>query len=158
MNKQIDRIAFEFWSGIGSKSDLEDWAEEQLRKDDPHPDVYELFNLSDVDAEKESVRLAIEIADFSPTSEQSEKWAKEILVEHCQKLLKEEITPLQFCNLVNQFESCFLGARDVGDGLAYYPEWLGDLCNCCDWCDKSWDLSNSSHLAEEAKKIMKNET
>jgi hypothetical protein len=158
MNKQIDRIAFEFWSGIGSKSDLEDWAEEQLRKDDPHPDACELFNLSDEDAEKESIRLAKEIAGFSPTSEQGEKWAQELLSEYCQKLLDEEITPLQFCNLVNQFDGGFLGARDIGEGLAYYPEWLGDLWNNCDWCDESWDLANSPHLAEEAKKVMINET
>lgn len=52
MTKEIDRIAFEFWSGIGSRSELEDWAVNQLRNDDSHPDACELFNLSNDDAEK----------------------------------------------------------------------------------------------------------
>lgn len=152
--KKIDRIAFEFWSGIGSKSDLEDWAEEELRKDEPHPDACELFNLSYDDAEKESIRLAKEITGFSPTSELSEKWAQELLSIYCKKLLSEEITPFQFCSLVNQFDGGFLGARDIGEGLAYYPEWLGKLWNNCDWCDESWTLSSSPHLAEEARKVI----
>ena len=155
MTKQIDKIAFEFWAGVGSKSDLEDWAEDQLRKNDPHPDACELFNLSDEEAEKKSISLATEITGFNPTSEQSEEWAKELLAEHCSKLLNEEITPAQFCNLVNQFDGGFLGARDIGEGLAYYPEWLGQLWNNCDWCDESWSISNSPHLVEEAKKVLK---
>ena len=154
MIKKIDRIAFEFWAGIGSKSDLENWAEEQLRKDAPHPDACELFNLSNEKAEKESIRLANEITGFNPTSEKGEKWAQEILSEYCKKLLNDEITPIQLCNLVNQFDGGFLGARDIGEGLAYYPDWLGDLWNSCDWCDESWSLSNSPHLIEEVRKIL----
>ncbi len=153
MTKQIDKIAFEFWAGVGCKSDLEDWAEDQLKKDSPHPDACELFNLSNDEAKEKSIWLANEILGFSPTSELGEKWAKELLTLYCKKLLNEEVKPIEFCNLVNQFDGGFLNARDIGEGLAYYPEWLGELWNCCDWCDESWLLSNSPHLAEEAKKV-----
>jgi len=154
MIKNINRIAFEFWAGVGSVSDLDDWAEDQLRNENSHPDACELFNLSYEKAEKESIRLACQINNFKVTSEASEEWAKSLLLEYSKKLLNEEIKPIFFCNLVNMFDGAFLGVRDIGEGLAYYPEWLGDLWNCCDWCDESWSLVNSSHLADEVKKYI----
>lgn len=158
MVKQLDKIAFEFWAGAGIKSDLEDWAVSELRKDEPHPDACELFGLTDDGAEKESIRLAEEILDFKPVSEKGAEWAKEMLVEYCEKLLKEEITPVKFCGLVQLFDANFLGIRTLEDGSLEYPAWLGDLWNNCDWCDESWSLENSPQLVKEAKKVMNNET
>ena len=115
--------------------------------------------LTQREAEKQSIRLAEEILGFKPISERGEKWSKELLTDYCEKLLSEEITPFQFCNLIQLFDSGFLGLRTVEDGFVYCPEWLGDLWNNCDWCDESWSLSNSPHLAGEANKVLKkNET
>ncbi len=158
MTKQLDRIAFEYWAGVGSKTDLEAWAEDELRKEEPHPDACEMFNLSEEEAEKQSLRLAADILKFHPISEKGEKWAKDLLNRYCEKLLNEEIAPFEFCRLVQLFDANFLGMRTLENGSPEYPEWLGDLWNNCDWCDESWNLSNSPHLAEEAKKVMRNET
>ena len=156
--KNLDKIAFEFWAGVGSMSDLENWAESELRKDNPHPDACELFGLSTEEAQKRSIALAEEILGFKPVSEQGEKLAKELLVGYCEKLIKKEITPMKFCLLVQLFDANYLGLRTLGDGSLEYPAWLGNLWNNCDWCDESWSLSSSPHLLEEAKKVIKNET
>lgn len=79
MLKSISRISFELWAGVGSVSELEIWAEQELCKDSPHPDACELFNLSLYEAESQSLRLAFELEGFQPVSEQGEIWAKEIL-------------------------------------------------------------------------------
>ena len=158
MTKPLDRIAFEYWAGVGSKTDFEAWAVSELRKEEPHPDACEMFNLSEEEAEKQSIRLSAEILNFEPVSEKGEEWAKELLMEYCEKLLNEKITPFEFCRLVEVFDVNFLGIRTHEDGSLEYPEWLGDLWNNCDWCDETWTLSNSPHLAEEADKVLKNET
>ena len=158
MIKQLDRIAFEYWAGVGSKLDLEAWAESELRKDVPHADACEMFNLSEEEAEKNSIRLAAEVLNFEPVSEKGEKWAKVLLKQYCKKLLSEEITPFEFCRLVQVFDANFLGLRTLENGSLEYPAWLGDLWNNCDWCDETWSLSNSTHLEAEARKVLENET
>ena len=158
MSKSLDRIAFEYWAGIGSKADLESWAETELRKEEPYPDACEMFNLSDDEAKKQSLRLAEEIIKFKPVSEKGEKWAKELLRQYCEKLLNEEIAPFEFCRLVQLFDASFLGMRTLDDGSLEYPDWLGDLWNNCDWCDETWNCSNSPHLIKEARKVLRGET
>ena len=127
-----------------------------MRSGDPHPDAHELFNLGYEKAEHESARLAEEITGFIPTSEQGEKWGQEILLDFCEKLLREELAPYDFCQLVRQFDGGFLGAREMDDEkVVYYPEWLGDLWNDCDWCDGRWTLSNSPELEKGVRKFLK---
>ncbi len=155
MKKQIDKIAFEYWSNFGSKQDLEDWAEIELRKDNPHPDACELLSLNPLDAEKYSLKLAHELLGFHPVSELGEKYAKELLVVCGEKLLKGEISPSRFCRLVTTYDLSFLGMHRLENGDLEYPEWLGDLWNSCDCCDESSSLSNSPHLVAEVKKVIR---
>ena len=96
MSKKIDRIAFELWAGIGSIRDLDAWAESELRSGDPHPDAHQLFNLGYEEAERQALRLADEIRGFSPLSEQSEAWARELLYSYCKKLLAGEIKRVMY--------------------------------------------------------------
>ena len=158
MTKTIDKIAFEYWAGIGSKDDLENWATDELRKEEPHPDACELFNLTNEHQENQALRLAEELTDFKPVSEQGEIWAKELLSNYCESLLKEDMPPFDFCKLVQLFDASFLGIRTLSNGSLEYPEWLGDLWNNCDWCDESWTISTSPHLAKEALKVLNNKT
>ena len=158
MNKQIDRIAFEYWSGLGSSDDLEAWAEAELCKSNPHPDACELFSLSRHDAVKYSLKIAKESRGFDPVSELGETWAKELLHLYGAKLLNGEITPNVFCTLVNTYDANFMDFRKLDERTFEYPKWLGDLWSNCDWCDESWSLSNSPHLASEVKKVLRNET
>ncbi len=158
MNKSIDRIAFEFWAGIGSNIDLENWAESELLKDDPHPDACLLFGLPAEKAKEYALKLAEQITGFSPISEQGEIWSKELLASYCGELLIGKITPYRFCSLIQQFDYSFLGLHEEEEGKIYYPEWLGDLWNQCDWCEESWELSDFPRLAAEAEKVLKSLT
>jgi len=158
MNKSIERIAFEFWAGIGSNNDLENWAESELLKDDPHPDACLLFGLTTEEAKDYALKLAEQTNGFSPISEQGEIWAKELLASYCDELLKGKITPYCFCSLIQLFDGSFLGLQEVEEGKTYYPEWLGDLWNQCDWCEEYWELINFPRLAAEAEKVLKSLT
>ena len=149
MTKPIDRIAFEFWCGIGSVSDFELWVESELRKDEPYPDAYDLFGLDRYQIGKESLKIAGKITGFNPLSVDNKKWVTELVIEKCILLTKEKITPKEFCDLVQTLDSQLL---DTTVGI--YPDWLSELWNHCDWCDETWTHSNSPHLLEKAKKLI----
>jgi len=158
MSGEIRKIAFKYWAVIGSQEELENWAQQELLKNrQPHPDVYDLFNLTYEEAKKVALRLARDLHDFSPTSEQGEDWARELLHLYGQKLLDEKINVLTFCQLVQKFDNAFLDARPTDDDTVYYPEWLGNLWNWCDWCDETWTLESSPELVEEVRRILANE-
>jgi hypothetical protein len=154
MNKNIDEIAFKFWCDMGEVSELESWAAFELKKDEPHVDAGYLFHLNKHRAKDASLRLAQELMGFEPISEKGELLAIAVLKEQSKLLLDGKITPLSFCKLVQLFDRNFLGLRVLENGSLEYPLWLGDLWNCCDWCDESWAISNSPTLADEAKKVL----
>lgn len=57
------------------------------------------------------------------------------------------ISPLQLCKLFSDIESEFLDApRNLPQGIAYYPEWLDNMYDACDWCDETWSVENTPHL------------
>ena len=154
MVKSIERIAFEFWSGIGRVSDLEAWAESDLKSDCPHADSYELFGLSRESAEWYSLRLAKDRSGFTPVSEAGERVAFEVLRDQCRALLSGETDPMQFCSLVQRVEAAFLGREPGSDGTIHSPDWLDALWHCCDWCDESWTIDRAPHLAEQARRLL----
>lgn len=146
-----------FWCGVGNRNDLEAWAESELRENEnPHPDVCELFGISDEKSEKYLLRISKDINGFEPVSDEGEKLAIIILNEYCQKFIDQEITPYKFCRLVQRLDAAFVDFRELSDNEFEYPPWLGDLWNCCDWCDGSWTNDNSPHLVKEAKVVLIN--
>ena len=155
MTKGIDRLAFEYWAGVGSKGDLEAWAIAEPEKDKPHPEVCELFFLSKYEDIKNAT---LSLEGFAPVSERGEEWTKELLLVQCRKLLKEDIAPSEFCEMVKLFDGSFLDLRPPEGGYVYCPTWLGGVWDACDWCDDSWTLSNAPHLKEAASKILDWET
>jgi len=59
------------------------------------------------------------------------------------------LSPLKLCTIFNNLESGFLDApRGLKNNIAYYPEWIGDLYDACDWCDETWTIENSPHLID----------
>ena len=77
MTKSIEKIAFEFWADVGSVAEFETWVEEELRKDEPHPDAHEMFGLTVHEISEVSMRLAGELAGFDPSTETGESWSRE---------------------------------------------------------------------------------
>lgn len=63
------------------------------------------------------------------------------------------IQPLRLCQIFSKIETCFLGAsRNLEERVVYYPEWISDLYDACDWCDETWTHENSPHLIIEVEK------
>jgi hypothetical protein len=158
--KTLRRIAMEFWSGLGDAAAADSWAEDQLRNNlDPHPDVHELlFKKSRKEITVLLLRIAHDYEGFLPVSQEGEKEAIEILNGACDKFLREEITPSQFCRVVSTFDAGFLDFTKLDERTFEYPAWLGNLWNACDWCDESWTNANSPHLLAEAKRVLANNT
>ena len=123
-----------------------------------HPDVYELFNKDNSKAEELALKIANDLHGFTPDSEQSELWAKELLKDFAQKLLNEEISVFTFCEFVRLCDGWFLGSRPMEEGISYYPSWLGDLWNGCDWCDETWQLHHHPELEREIRSILTSES
>lgn len=60
------------------------------------------------------------------------------------------LSPLKLCTIFISLEIGFLDAlRGLKNNIAYYyPEWIGDLYDACDWCDETWTIENSPHLID----------
>lgn len=57
------------------------------------------------------------------------------------------LSPFKLCKIFNNLENGFLDApRELKNNIAYYPEWIGNLYDACDWCDETWTIENSPHL------------
>lgn len=59
------------------------------------------------------------------------------------------LNPLKLCTIFSNLECGFLDApRRLKNNIAYYPKWIGDLYDACDWCDETWTIENSPHLID----------
>lgn len=68
-----------------------------------------------------------------------------------------EIRPFELCRIFNNIEIGFMGAaRNLPVNIAYYPTWMGNLYNACDWCDETWTLEDNPHLLIEVEKQIQN--
>lgn len=76
------------------------------------------------------------------------------LLEHYQN---GQISPFDLCRIFNNIEIGFMGAaRNLPVNIAYYPTWMGNLYNACDWCDETWTLEDNPHLLIEVEKQIQN--
>lgn len=89
-------------------------------------------------------------SEFMPISEEGELIAIEILEEESMKFLNQDITPLQFCEIIRKLDANFLDLRNK------YPDWLGNLYNECECCDESWTFADCPCLANETKINLEN--
>jgi hypothetical protein len=87
-----------------------------------------------------------------------EQGAKKMLLEMCEAFLSKKITPLEFCALVQKLDAQFVSiAADTRE--TPYDGWLGNLYNCCDWCDERWTHANlhdvSPDMHDEVQRVKK---
>lgn len=155
--KSIEQIAFEFWCDLEPRGDLEIWIQleqEQLTQ------KYEYTTLSELPQQETQMvkyavlKLAYQHSEFVPVSKQGERFAKKILTQESLKLLAREISPRRFCKLIHLFDTNFTGLDPMDDGHISYPIWLGDLWNCCDWCDSTLKIEDLPDLSTEVKKAI----
>lgn len=74
----------------------------------------------------------------------------DFFLSQLKKYSQKEIEPIELCSLSNKIETAIMDMRIITlDGFIYYPDWLGNMYNVCDWCDESWHYDNSPFLKKE---------
>ena len=152
----LQELLVELWFLGVSQEKIDQWVIQYVEEVHPIIDE-EIFELLDCITVGDSENLLLSLAqkkipNFSETSEEIENLSAKLLLKNLQSYLKEEISPNVLCRMIVNMECTFLGApRSMPTGVAYYPEWLGDLWNACDWCEDSWTFENSPHLASKVE-------
>lgn len=101
--------------------------------------------------------IAYEMNGFKPASVAGEALATEALRKALNAFAAQAMSVQCFCLLVNRLDLTFnIGLAGISRPTLTSAEgqwWLGDLWNCCDWCDESWTHAGSFHLHEEAARV-----
>ena len=152
---ELKRLAVLYWLGFHDTDAVRTWAaEEYVQNVDPDP------NLSRLQSENQDVgewlsRFAKSQLNFVVASHAGVAVARDLLVTNLQQFLDGEVQCQELCSFVNAIDSQFLDAIPVDDSsMAYYPEWLGNLWNCCDYCNPTWTTQTAPHLVDEAKTVL----
>lgn len=150
--KNYQEVLVECWYDQADLESIKKWACSYIENNDDIPE--EIFELLDADKYQfESLLLKLSKvidSDFSPQSIGAELLAAKHLITVASEYLNDEATPMDVCRVVGKIDVGFLGAsRGLPDNIAYYPEWLGNLYNSCDWCDDIWTSSSAPHLKED---------
>lgn len=153
--KTAIEILIELWFGHLNLSQIHQWAADYIHEHGAKFDD-EYFKILDSDLlESEALLLALAKkidSNFSKDSLSVEYFSAQYLLKALREYLNNQINPLILCNMITTIEATFQGAsRNLPEGVVYYPEWLGDLWNACDWCDESWTFENSPQLEAEIR-------
>ena len=93
--------------------------------------------------------IQAEDPEFSSNCLESEILAARFFLGVLVDYKKCNLSPFKLCKIFSNLECGFLGApRELKANIAYYPEWIGDLYDACDWCDETWTIENSPHLMD----------
>jgi hypothetical protein len=145
---ELRRLTVLYWLGLTDSAAVDSWAMREYELNpDPDPDLSRLFAHDD-ETWQLLGRLAHMQLAFVPASQAGVEVTQTLLASFLQKFLNKEIQPDSLCKLVNAIDCQFLGALPIdAPGVAYYPTWLGDLWNCCEYCDTKSTFESEPHLA-----------
>ena len=147
-------ILVECWYDRTDRDSVIQWAETFVKSHDHVPtEVFEIFDAQEQHLEDILLRLTMTIdSDFSPQSLNAEILAAKYLIDSIKKYLSDEMTPIDICRVIRKIDCGFMNApRDLPDNIAYYPCWLGNLYDSCDWCDSMWTADSVPHLKQDLK-------
>nr|WP_317200913.1 hypothetical protein [uncultured Psychrobacter sp.] len=139
--KTIEEIFVKTWLDEVDVEAIKEWAYIFIdRNDDIPQEVFELLEAKKYDYENLILNTASVLNEyFSPQSLNNEILAAKYLVAVATDYLNDETTPMDVCRVITNIDTHFIDApRDLPDNIAYYPIWLGNLYNSCDWCDETW--------------------
>ena len=162
--EQLNRLAVEFWCGVGDLSEAPTWADvANAEMGEVHPDVWDIY--ASPTAERTTnllLKIAKDVNGFTPTSLGAKPFAVNALKKALTLFLSKDISVQELCRLVSSLDTTFVVGPPKETGIYDPPPislcpdipWLGNLWNCCDWCDDSWTFDNSSHLVAEAQRVL----
>lgn len=161
LRETLNRLTVEYWAGLDDSVELSAWANAAAENPgELHTELWQLFPTPDPERAAAILqRIALDVNGFSPTSLDAEPIAAEVLARAIGKLSAREISVPAFCQIVNRFDQVFnvelAGARQAAAPNDRERWWLGNLWNCCDWCDESWTQENCPDLLQEADRLLK---
>lgn len=150
--KNYQEILVECWYDQIDLESIKKWAYSYIENNDDIPEeIFELLDADKYQFEDLLLKLTRTIdSDFSSQSISAEILAAKHLIKVASKYLNDEVTPMDVCRVVGKIDGGFLGAdRGLPDNVAYYPNWLGNLYNSCDWCDDTWTNTSAPHLKKD---------
>ncbi len=162
MNKwktELNRLAVGFWCETESIDALPSWVDLACAEEgEVHPLMWELLPPTSYEVIKDTIlKIAKDINNFEIISWESEPYAQDALAKAISSLIEETMPVQDFCKLVTlldaNYNSDLAGVEHPDAANLAEDWWLGNLWNCCDWCDSSWDHENSPDLIKEAKLI-----
>lgn len=154
----LNQLATDFWCEVGNSSDVIAWVDfVNTEEGEIHPFFYELYDQSNIENTARILRaIAKDINEFEIESWQSEPFAKRSLFSALQLFITEKMSVQEICNLINQLDGLYnIELAGVGNPNENSDDewWLGNLWDCCDWCDETWNHKNSQPLINEARRI-----
>jgi hypothetical protein len=163
--EQLNRLAVEFWCGVGDLSELSAWADTaNAEMGEVHPDVWDIYASPKAEqANRLLLKIAKEVNGFSPESFSAKPFAINALKKALTLFLSKELSVQELCKLVDSLDTVLVIGLPMEGGIYDQPPrsslspdlpWLGNLWNCCDWCDDGWTFENSQALVAEAQRVL----
>lgn len=159
--EELNRIAVEFWCGVGVLEDLPivaDAANHELGE--AHAEIWDFYGCTSIERAAElTLRLARELNEFVPESWEALPYAQAALRRMLTEFVAQEVSVQVLCKLIEQLDSTFniyLSGVPQPDHTQDRGEWwMGNLWNNCDWCDGSWTYESCPSLVAEAHRVSK---
>ncbi|AZP12551.1 hypothetical protein [Undibacterium parvum] len=159
--ENLSRLAAEFWCGIGDLAELRTWADVANKETgEAHSQIWDIYTVADhKHATDLLLSMASDINGFKLESWEAEPFAMSAFKKALDAFFSRSMPVQTFCKLVEKLDATYnIGLAGVPkpESLQSHEEWwLGNLWNCCDWCDESWTMENSSPLLAEAQRVSK---
>jgi hypothetical protein len=156
--EQLNRIAAEFWCDVGDSTELPKVADAaNAELGEAHPAIWDFYTPQSPERNRQLVLdITSEINGFVPGTWESERALMIGFRKALQHFVAGAVPPQVLCKLVNRLDAVFVvGHTPRPNSLPRLPiSWLGDLWNCCDWCDETWSRENSLPLVSEAVRVL----
>ena len=159
LREELNFLAMAFWCGVGNPVELSRWTDAAVTATDTfHPLILELYPQPTPELAADLLlKMAADLNGLQPISVEAEPIAAEVLRRSLNAFATRDITIQALCKLVDRLDAAFnldlAGVPRPEPVAADGQWWLGDLYNCCDWCDDGWTHESSAHLHEEAARV-----
>lgn len=148
---ELNRLATEFWFRSGDAAEVTPWVEAAYEAGETAVELAEIWGCFDIERTRSHLQfLAKQINGFEPWSDAAQPLAVAALERALRRYVAHEIDPATLCRLVDDLDAAFLDKPP----LPNLDRWMGDLWNCCDWCDATWTFDKVPHLEAEAVAVL----
>jgi len=157
---KLNQLVIDYWCDVGNHEEVISWADAvNLHEGEIHPFFYELYDPSNTkNIERTLTSIAKDINGFEIKSWKSEPFAKMSLVKALKLFINENRSVQEICVLINKLDMLYnielSGIENPEEEMNEGEWWLGNLWDCCDWCDETWNHKNSPHLITEAERLI----